>query len=145
MSLRWTEQELAAHVGKRTSLKRVSVTTPQKPAAVKRREGRVKGAQPTEVDGLKFPSKREAARYKELQLLKKAESIRRLRRQVMFPLVTKGVPVFPHGYVADFVYEELLNGAWIFTVEDCKGFETEVFRVKERLMKAIYGIEIKKT
>lgn len=31
------------------------------------------------------------------------------------------------------------------TVKDVKGFETETFRVKERLMKVIYGIEIKKT
>ena len=42
-------------------------------------------------------------------------------------------------YLADFVYKE--NGKEV--VEDTKGFRTEVYKIKKKLMAYIYQIEIK--
>lgn len=105
----------------------------------------MKGAQPVEVDGIKFPSKKEARRHQELKILQRAEGIRRLRRQVTFPLVVKGWPVYEEGYRADFTYYELEAGEWFYVVEDTKGHKTEIYENKKRLMKAIYGIEIRES
>lgn len=139
-----TEAWIAEHQAKVRAGRRGASTVKSAPVKPKR-EGRVKGAQATEVDGIKFPSKREARRYQELQILKRAEGIRRLRRQVMFPLVVKGWPVYEEGYRADFTYYELECGEWFFVVEDTKGHKTETYLNKKRLMKAIYGIEIRES
>jgi hypothetical protein len=56
----------------------------------------------TEVDGIKFDSKKEATRYGQLRLLEKAGLIGNLRLQVQYPLIVHGVKV--GSYVADFVY-----------------------------------------
>jgi hypothetical protein len=95
------------------------------------------------VNEIKFDSKKEAKRYQELLLMKKAGIITDLKRQVPFTLV----PVFslnknryrPLIYIADFVYKE--NGKEI--VEDTKGYRTEVYRIKKKLMAYIYQIEIR--
>lgn len=115
------------------------------PAPKPRREGRVKGAQATEIDGDKFQSKGEGRRYQELKLAQRAGDIRRLRRQVTFPLVVKGWPVYEEGYRADFTYYELEGSAWVYVVEDKKGHKTEIYENKKRLMRAIYGIEIRES
>ena len=94
---------------------------------------------PTEVDGVIFQSKREAARYRELRLLERAGQIDCLRLQVPYPLIVEGHKVGK--YVADFVY--LDRGDLV--VEDCKGIRTPVYRLKAKLMKAIHGIEILET
>ena len=86
-----------------------------------------------------FDSKKEAARYQELVLLEKAGEIQALETQVGYPLRVKDV-LIGH-YVADYVYWQ--NGDWV--VEDCKGVKTPIYRIKCKLMKAIYGIEIKET
>ena len=46
-------------------------------------------------------------------------------------------------YEADFVYVDLTNGA--VTVEDCKGFRTDLYIWKRKHMKAQYGIDILET
>ena len=86
-----------------------------------------------------FDSKKEFERYMELLLLEKAGEIRHLQTQVGFPLRVNDV-LIGH-YMADFVYWE--NDQKV--VEDCKGMKTPVYRIKCKLMKAIYGIEIKET
>jgi hypothetical protein len=139
-----TIEEARAHQSRvRAGRKGVSAV---KPAQVRpKREGRVKGAKQTEVDGIKFPSKGEARRYQELKIAQRAGDIRRLRRQVRFPLVVKGWPVYEEGYRADFTYYELEGGEWAYIVEDKKGHKTEIYLNKKRLMKAIYGIEIRES
>lgn len=95
------------------------------------------------VDNMTFDSKKEAKRYQELILMQKAGIITDLKRQVPFTLV----PVFslnknryrPLIYIADFVYKE--NG--IKVVEDTKGFRTDVYKIKKKLMAYIHQIEIK--
>lgn len=93
----------------------------------------------TEVDGIKFASKKEAARYVNLKLLERAKIIENLRLQVRFELNEGGT--FKYGYIADFVYFE--GGKQV--VEDAKGFLTPEFKKKQKLMKKVHGIEIKLT
>lgn len=97
------------------------------------------GNKPTEVDGIRFASKREAHRYTELKLLERAGKISALRLQPAFPLDVNGVPVCH--YRADFAYVE--NGRRV--VEDSKGYRTDVYKIKRALMKAIHGVEIVET
>lgn len=99
------------------------------------------GNDKTIVDGIKFDSKREANRYKELILLRKAGVIGLLRLQVRYELNDGGA--FSFVYVADFVYTEIKTGKEI--VEDAKGAHTVVYKKKKKLMKKIYGIIIKET
>ena len=93
----------------------------------------------TVVNGISFASKREAARYRELVLLERAGVIKDLSLQVRMPLQVNG-HVVSH-YVADFQYTE--DGQLI--VEDAKGFITDTFRLKSKLVKALYGVEIRLT
>lgn len=103
------------------------------------------GNRKTTVDGIKFDSKREAVRWQELKLLQRAGEIVNLHRQVKFglippqrvngKLVEKGIT-----YVADFTYFEK-DGT--FVVEDSKGYRTEIYRIKKKLMLYVHGIQIK--
>lgn len=99
----------------------------------------------TEIDGIRFDSRKEAKRYAELKLLVKAGQIQDLRLQVDYQVVE---PVTINGkreraivYRADFVYLE--NGKPV--CEDVKGVRTDVYRIKRRLMKLVHGIEIRET
>lgn len=112
------------------------------------------------VDGIQFDSKREAARYQELRLLERAGVISFLQLQAKFQLIpnqyapsdetyTKGPrkgqrkpgKLLEHecSYIADFCY--IRNGETV--VEDAKGYRTEVYRIKKKLMLERYGIQIK--
>ena len=86
-----------------------------------------------------FDSRKEFERYMELLLLEKAGEIRHLQTQVGFELHVNDIVI--GRYVADFLYYE--NSRKV--VEDCKGVLTPVYRLKKKLMLAIYGIEIKET
>ena len=102
-------------------------------------------AKPTVVDGIRFDSKRESERYVELKLMQKAGEIQDLRLQPRFQLLIKTLdgPVVCVGtYVADFAYEKL-TGAFRTVVEDVKGVLTPVYRLKKKLVQALYGIEIR--
>lgn len=94
------------------------------------------------IDGIKFDSKREAQRYKELILLEKAGKIADLILQPKFELIPKytinGRNVRKMEYIADFQYTE--NGKTI--VEDAKGFKTKEYLIKKKLFEFKYGIEI---
>lgn len=97
------------------------------------------GAIKTEADGIVWASKKEAARYRELALRLKAGEISDLRWQVKYPLRVNGKLICT--YVADWLYVE--NGVEV--VEDSKGVRTPQYRIKAKLMKALYDIEIKET
>lgn len=94
-----------------------------------------------EMDGIKFDSVKEAKRYKQLQLLERAGEIQNLRMQVPFILIKKSKYGRAIKYIADFVYEE--NGKTI--VEDTKGYKTDVYKLKKRIMAEVHGIEIRET
>jgi hypothetical protein len=96
-------------------------------------------ATPTEVDGIRFASKGEANRYKDLRLMQDAGAISDLGLQPRFSLVVNGVKVGT--YVADFVYRE--DGQEVY--EDFKGMITPVYRMKKKLVLALFGVTIRET
>jgi hypothetical protein len=95
----------------------------------------------TEVDGIKFDSKKEANRYKELKLLLKAGHIGLFQRQVRYELNEGGTHSL--AYIADFVYFDVATGKTI--VEDTKGYRTKEYLKKKRLMQKLHGIIIFET
>ena len=92
---------------------------------------------PTVIDGLRFSSKAEAARYSELRLLQAANQVRWFIRQPRFDLGNGIV------YVADYLVvwnaDETTFSDTRVTVEDVKGIETDVFKLKRKLFEAQYG------
>ena len=92
---------------------------------------------PTIIDGLRFSSKAEAARYSELKLLQAANQVRWFIRQPRFDLGNGIV------YVADFLVVWEANERSFepvhVTVEDVKGVETDVFKLKKKLFEAKFG------
>lgn len=93
-------------------------------------------AKPTEYDGIRFDSKKEAAYYRNLTLRQKGGEIVFFLRQVPFHL--------PGGvrYVVDF-QEFHADGTVHFV--DCKGMETESFKAKKRMVEALFPVTIETT
>lgn len=90
------------------------------------------------VDGYKFDSIQESLRYEELKFLLKAGQIKNLQLQPHFLLQDSfrknGRTFRKIEYVADFMYEE--NGKTI--VEDVKGMQTDVFKIKHKMFEKMY-------
>ena len=115
------------------------------------------GARSTVVDGIRFDSAKEARRFQQLRLLEKAGAIRDLQRQVEFELIPAQYEpprTLKNGrkvrgrcierktvYKADFSYIQSDTGEYI--VEDAKGFRTEVFKIKKKLMLKKYNIRVR--
>lgn len=106
---------------------------PTKPKAGKYRN------RPVTLDGIRFDSQKESRRWLQLRVLQAKGQIQKLQRQVAFPLIVNGQIIAK--YRADFVYEE--KGKRI--VEDVKGFKTDLYRIKNKLMFATLGIRILET
>jgi len=87
----------------------------------------------TIIDGFEFDSKLEARHYCELKLLLKAKVISDLTLQKVFLLQDKfeydGKSERAITYVADFYY--IKDGKEY--VIDCKGFKTDVYKIKRKL------------
>lgn len=90
----------------------------------------------TEVDGIKFASKKEAKRYQELLLMKKYGSIVFFLRQVPFHLPGNVK------YVCDF---QIFWANGDITFEDVKGVKTKEYILKKKLVQSEYPIEIMET
>lgn len=106
----------------------------------------------TDLAGIKFDSKKEAARFQELKLLEDTGQIRNLRLQVDFTLqeaytTTTGKRVRAIRYKADFTYEEPTTTAWVLVVEDVKGNpkRTKEYAMKRKLLQDRFGIAIRET
>ena len=95
----------------------------------------------TELDGRTFASIKEAKRWSELRLLEKAGEISKLQVQPRYPIKIGDTLVCT--YVADFSYWEGHGDDVWQVVEDCKGYRTEVYKLKRKLMLAVWGIEIR--
>ena len=95
----------------------------------------------TEVDGIVFDSKLEAARYKILKKRQDGGEISDLQTQVKFPyaLTVEGKEKKICSYIADFKYKR--EDKWV--IEDTKGVITQVFSLKKKLVEALYpGVKI---
>lgn len=93
----------------------------------------------SEADGIWFASKKERDRYLQLKILERVGEIGNLTLQPAFPLIVNDVKVAT--YKGDFGYRDFRTDCEI--VEDAKGFKTPAYRLKKKLMKAIYGIEVR--
>lgn len=100
------------------------------------------GNRKTEVDGIVFDSKKEAARYQELLLLQRAGEIERLERQPKYEFEHNGVKI--GSYRPDFVYLDKRNG-WV--VEDVKSpaSKTTAYRLRKKMMYAFHGLKVLET
>lgn len=103
-------------------------------------------AQPVVVSGVRYASKSEEKRHRQLLLLQQSGEISDLNMQVSFELVpsvrfegsSRAKPAMR--YVADFVY---LDKSGKRVIEDVKGVLTPEFQLKRHLMLALLGLHIK--
>jgi hypothetical protein len=99
------------------------------------------------VNGITFDSKKEAARWRELEEMERAGEIIDLKRQVPFELIQafecSGKKFRPTKYVADFAYVSAEDGKYV--VEDVKSpaTRTRLYLLKKKLMALVHGIIIK--
>lgn len=107
------------------------------------------GARKVVVDGITFPSAREANRWRDLLWAERDGQISNLERQVKYVLAP-GVKFAGEKkaktalrYFADFRYVDRNTGQTV--VEDAKGRQTEAFRIKRHLMKSVHGIDVRIT
>ena len=92
------------------------------------------GAQRTECgSGHSHPSKAEAKRCGQLTMLVRCKLISELEQQPKFPCIIGGVKVCT--YIADFSYRD---GTGVLIIEDVKGQPTPVYRLKKKLVEALY-------
>jgi hypothetical protein len=91
------------------------------------------------VDGKRFDSKKEARRYVELLVMEKNGKIHDLRLQVPYVLVERNETERECIYKADFQYR---NRKDELVVEDTKGFKTQLYVLKRKLMLEKFGIKI---
>jgi hypothetical protein len=89
----------------------------------------------------------EMRRYQELRLLEVGGVIQDLRLQPKYLLLEgyrqpgTNKRVRPIYYIADFAYVDQATGETI--VEDVKGYQTPVFRIKRKLFESRYGLELR--
>lgn len=102
-------------------------------------------------NGIRFDSKKEARRFLQLRAMEQAGEISGLKLQVNFTLqegFTKpdGERVKPIVYKADFTYKKRdENGRYtLYIVEDVKtkGTRTEKYKIKRKLFREKYGMDI---
>lgn len=98
------------------------------------------------VDGHPFDSKREARRYKELKLMERAGVIKDLELQPKFELIptirTEHETLKKTVYKADFRYFDVKANHEV--VEDVKGFKTDVYKLKKKMLLHKYqGIDFR--
>jgi hypothetical protein len=124
---------------------------PRQPVAIAHGRANKYGATKVQLDGIWFDSRREAARYQELQLLVLAGEIEALEVHPGFALMvpdltTEGPPFVFHTigwYHADFQYRNVRTGNVI--VEDVKSPPTrhiEAYRLRKKFVEAQYQITI---
>tara|TARA_R100000458_G_scaffold3349_2_gene2748 strand:- start:3219 stop:3545 length:327 start_codon:yes stop_codon:yes gene_type:complete len=91
---------------------------------------------------LGYDSKKESRRATELKILEKSGLISDLKEQVPYellePFTYEGKKIKGIKYIADFQYIE--NGQLI--VEDVKGFKTQSYKLKKKLLLYKYGNKI---
>lgn len=94
------------------------------------------------VNGITFPSRLEGERYQQLLLLQKAGEISHLQLQPEFQIYKgwidpeTGEKHKSRFYIGDFMYIDMRSHVWV--VEDTKGVETDVFRLKWEYVQSEY-------
>lgn len=124
---------------------RASLTQMRDNPAERQKRNQKYGNSKVEDAGRTFDSKAEHKRWQYLVMLEKAGEIKELRCQVPFELIPAqvapdGRKIRPTLYLADFVYR---TADGIEVVEDVKGAATDVWKIKQKLMLHVHGIDVK--
>lgn len=90
------------------------------------------------AEAIRFPSLLEARRWIALRWVERQGLIKSLERQPRFSIEVNGIHICD--YVGDFMYFRVAERVRV--VEDAKGIETPLFRLKKRLVEAIHGVII---
>ena len=98
-------------------------------------------ARKTVVDGITFDSRREASRYVVMKGMEQRREIENLRLQQRYELIPKHGKNRAVFYIADFVYMQ--DGKEV--VEDCKGYRTDIYKMKKKIFEWKYDKEILET
>ena len=104
-------------------------------------------AHPVEIDGYVFASGKEGRRYLQLKAMQQAGEIFGLELQPEFELLPafRDITGKKHRaikYRADFKYRDITKAV---IVEDSKGYETAVFKIKRKLFCHRYDYELRLT
>ncbi len=110
-------------------------------------------AKPEWVDGIRFASKSEARQYRELKVRERAGDVIDLELQPEYPIEVlnpaNGEAILCGVYRADFRYREWrhhpdggVSGSYVSVVTDVKGMRTPIYKLKKKLVEALYGIRI---
>ena len=119
-------------------------------------------AKKIEFNGIKFDSKKECERYKQLLILESDGDIKDLELQKKFVLIPKQVKEYEEtlksgkkkiktitlerelSYIADFYYKDKDGNEIIEDVKGCKfGASYNIYVIKRKLMLYFYKIQIK--
>ncbi len=95
-------------------------------------------AKPLTIEGIRFASTKEGNHYLVLKDRLRCGEISDLVLQPKFPIVVNGIKICT--YIADFGYTEVATGDRVIC--DVKGVKTPVYRIKAKLVKALFGIDI---
>lgn len=93
---------------------------------------------PDAIDGIRFDSLREAEHYANLKILQSARQILDLECHPRYPIVINGEKICT--VELDFRFKDVRCGT--IRVQDVKGFDTALSRLKRRLVKAVHGVEV---
>ena len=119
-SVRYTEEQFAA----------LAATFQPKPKRNKY------GAVKTQVDGIWFDSKAEAAYYDDLKLRQAAGLIVLQKVHPQFPIVYNSAVIC----IVELDFQYLENGTTVYT--DVKGKDNDLSRLKRKLVEAFYSIVV---
>jgi len=136
-----TAQEATAASGSDGAGEKASgaIATPAaRPEANAARRGHKYGAKSVTIDGHKFPSLAEGRRYEQLKLMRDNGLIKGLELQPRFKVRINGIHITT--YIADFRYVDAGTGETV--IEEVKGFRTDVYKLKKKLVKAVLGIDV---
>ena len=93
-------------------------------------------AKRTSVDGYMFDSMREAHHYGDLKLMERAGELSGIEVHPVYPIEINGMRIC--AVEADFRFVQ--RGT--IRVQDVKGMDTALSKIKRKLVKAIHGVEI---
>jgi Protein of unknown function (DUF1064) len=134
MSMHWSEEQLREVMNRRDrrNIPQARVTEIATLGG-KARANKYRN-EPTFVDGIRFPSKKEAQYYQQLLLLKAAGEIRGFTRQVSLPLASG-----KRRAVIDFM---VVPTQGVIRFVDCKGYTTVAWAIKKDELEHSLGITI---
>lgn len=133
MSVRWTEGDLRAYEARNDALESIELET------TSQRKRTKYGNRKCQYRGETFDSEGERGRWIELALMQHGGFITDLRRQVRYEINVNRMYIC--SYVADFVYVK--DGQMVIEDYKSKATRTPVYMLKKRLIRAVFGLEIR--